>query len=72
VSADRAVFLGAAIWDAEAWARSRVTSIGVLSGGVSRAELENAGAALVFENADDLLKRIEETPTARLATIGSC
>jgi HAD superfamily hydrolase (TIGR01509 family) len=72
VSADRAVFVGDAIWDAEAWARSRVTSIVVLSGGVSRAELENACAVLVFENADDLLKHIEETPTARLATIGSC
>ena len=72
VSAHRAVFVGDAIWDAEACARAQVTSIGVLSGGVSRRELENAGAAMVFANADDLLRHIEETPIARLATSGSC
>ena len=70
VSADRAVFVGDAIWDAEACARAHVISIGVLSGGVSQAELENAGAVLVFENADDLVEHIEETPIARLASIG--
>ncbi len=72
VSADRAVFVGDAIWDAEACERAHVTSIGVLSGGVSRGELENAGAVMVFENADDLVKHIDETPIARLASIGSC
>lgn len=70
VSADRAVFVGDAIWDAEACARAHVISIGVLSGGVSQAELENAGAMLVFENTDDLVKHIEETPIARLSSIG--
>ena len=60
-----------ALWDAEASARAHVTSIGVLSGGVSRDELVNAGAVMVFENADDLVKHIEETPIMRLATIGS-
>jgi HAD superfamily hydrolase (TIGR01509 family) len=71
VSADRAVFVGDAIWDAEACRRAHVTSIGVLSGGVSQAELENAGAVLVFEDAEDLVKHIEETSIARLATIAS-
>lgn len=71
VSADQAVFVGDAIWDAEACARAHVTSLGVLSGGVSRGELENAGAVMVFENVDDLVKHIEETPIARLAGIGS-
>ncbi len=70
VSTDGAVFVGDAIWDAEACARAHVISIGVLSGGVSQAELENAGAVLVFENADDLVKHIEETPIARLGSIG--
>ncbi|BBZ40334.1 HAD family hydrolase [Mycobacterium conspicuum] len=68
VSADRAVFVGDAVWDAEACARAHVTSIGVLSGGVSRGELEKAGAVMVFENADDLLKHIDDTPIARLLT----
>lgn len=71
VSADRAVFVGDAIWDAEACVRAQVTSIGVLSGGVSRGELETAGAVVVFENADDLLKHIEETAIARLAAVGT-
>jgi len=66
VRADRAVFVGDAIWDAKACVRAQVTSIGVLSGGVSRGELENAGAVMVFENADDLLRHIGETPIARL------
>jgi HAD superfamily hydrolase (TIGR01509 family) len=71
VSAEQAVFVGDAIWDAEACARAHVTSIGVLSGGVSRDELENAGAVMVFENSDDLVRNIEETPIARLDSIGS-
>lgn len=71
VSADRAVFVGDAIWDAEACARAHVTSIGVLSGGVSQGELENAGVLMVFENTEDLVKHIEETPITRLASIGS-
>jgi hypothetical protein len=68
VSAERTVFVGDAIWDAEACARAQVTSVGVLSGGVSRTELENARAAMVFANAEDLLRHIEETPIAWLAT----
>ena len=71
VSADQAVFVGDAIWDAEACARANLTSIGVLSGGVSCMELENAGAVVVFENAEDLLKHLDDTPIARLAAIES-
>jgi len=47
---------------------SLVPSVGVLSWGISRTEFENAGAAIVFANADDLLVHIEENPIARLAT----
>jgi hypothetical protein len=47
---------------------SLVPSFGVLSWGISRTEFENAGAAMVFANADDLLVHIEENPIARLAT----
>ncbi len=72
VSADRAVFVGDAIWDAEACARAQVKNIGVLSGGVSRGELETAGAELVFENVEDLLTNIHDTPIARLARIERC
>jgi HAD superfamily hydrolase (TIGR01509 family) len=72
VSANRAVFVGDAIWDAQACARAHVTFLGVLSGGISRAELENASAAMVFTNTDHLLADLGKTPIAQLATVGSC
>jgi HAD superfamily hydrolase (TIGR01509 family) len=66
VAADRAVFVGDAVWDAEASKRAGVQSIGVLSGGVSRGELQEAGASAVFENALDLCEHIEDSPIGRL------
>jgi HAD superfamily hydrolase (TIGR01509 family) len=66
VPADRAVFVGDAVWDAEACVRAGVTNIGLRSVGFSRFELENAGAAAVFDNAEDLLKHLDETPIATL------
>jgi HAD superfamily hydrolase (TIGR01509 family) len=66
VTADRAVFIGDAVWDAEAARRAGVTCIGVLSGGVSRGELHIAGAVEVFENAAQLLDHLDETPIAAL------
>jgi HAD superfamily hydrolase (TIGR01509 family) len=66
VAADRAVFVGDAVWDAEASKRAHVQSIGVLSGGFSRGELEEAGVSAVFENALDLCEHIEDSPIGRL------
>jgi HAD superfamily hydrolase (TIGR01509 family) len=66
VTADRAVFVGDAVWDAEASKRAGVQSIGVLSGGVSRGELREAGVSAVFENALDLCEHIEDSPIERL------
>jgi HAD superfamily hydrolase (TIGR01509 family) len=71
VSADRAVFVGDAVWDAEACVQAGLANIGLLSGGISRNELESAGAAPVFENADDLLTHLDQTPIAALATGGA-
>ena len=72
VSAEQAVFVGDAIWDAEACARANLTSIGLLSGGTSRAELGNGSATMVFEDPEDLVGHLRESPIARLATIGAC
>jgi HAD superfamily hydrolase (TIGR01509 family) len=66
VAADRAVFVGDAVWDAEASKRAGVQSIGVLSGGFSRGELQEAGASAIFENALDLCEHIEDSPIGRL------
>lgn len=67
ITAERAVFVGDAVWDAEACVRAEVPIIGVLSGGVSRGELETAGAIAVFENAAELLEHLDDSPIGRLA-----
>ena len=69
VTAQRAVFVGDAVWDAEASARAQVTSIGLLSGGVSRGELESAGATEVFENPLELLTQLEHSRIAALTAL---
>ena len=69
VVAAHAVFVGDTVWDVEACVRAGVDSIGVLSGGVSRGELEKAGAQRVFENAVDLCQHLDDTPIAALANI---
>jgi HAD superfamily hydrolase (TIGR01509 family) len=66
VDAGRAVFVGDAVWDIEACERAGVTSIGVLSGGVSRGELTESGASAVFENAEDLRTHLDDSPVAAL------
>ena len=68
VSAERAVFVGDAVWDVEAAARAGVPCIAVLSGGVSRCELEDAGAAAVFENAQDIQRHLDASPIAPLTS----
>jgi len=69
VDAAHAVFVGDAVWDVEACKRAGVTVIGVLSGGVSSCELQNAGAHQVFENALDLCQHLDDTPIAALANM---
>ncbi|MGY4650959.1 HAD family hydrolase [Mycobacterium sp. URHB0021] len=67
VDSDGAVFVGDAIWDMKASRKAGVPSIGLCSGGVSRAELEDAGARVVFDNALDLCKHLDRSPIAVLA-----
>ena len=66
VTADRAVFIGDSVWDAEACRRAGVPSIGVLSGGVSRDELTAGGAQVVFEDARELVEHVDDTPIAEI------
>lgn len=64
-----AVFVGDAVWDARASVAAGVTCIGVLSGGVSRGELEQAGAEVVFDNALDLCTHLAQSPVQRLVDV---
>jgi HAD superfamily hydrolase (TIGR01509 family) len=66
VSAERAVFVGDSVWDAEASVRAGVPIIGLLSGGISREELTSAGALVVFKDPRDLVDHIDATPIAAL------
>lgn len=67
VDADHAVFVGDAVWDAHASAGAGLPCIGVLSGGIARAELQAAGASPIFDDPADLLERLQSTRIAALA-----
>jgi len=55
VPAQEAVFTGDTVWDVQACRKAGVPCIGLLSGGISRAELTGAGAAEVYPGPADLL-----------------
>ncbi|MEU6843355.1 HAD family hydrolase [Streptomyces sp. NPDC046716] len=62
--AGESVFVGDSVWDMRAARRAGVTPVALLSGGVSRAALEEAGAAQVYADTADLLARIDHSPFA--------
>lgn len=66
VTAEHAVFVGDTVWDVEASTRAGVPCIAVLSGGTSRAELEAAGAAAIFDDAQHLCEHLDSSPIADL------
>ncbi len=61
---DGAVMLGDSVYDCQAAGKADVPSIGVLTGGFSREELEEAGARKVYESPADILEDLEDTPFA--------
>ena len=60
VEISQAFVVGDSIWDLLAARRARALSIGLLSGGYGREELERAGAYRVYQDAADLLKHLDE------------
>jgi HAD superfamily hydrolase (TIGR01509 family) len=62
---DDAVFVGDTVWDCEAAAKAGLPCVTVLSGGSGEAELLEAGAVAVFDDARDLLEHLAETPFGR-------
>ncbi|WP_435175262.1 HAD family hydrolase [Actinacidiphila sp. bgisy145] len=60
VPAERAVFVGDAVWDAQAARAAGVRCLAVLTGGgFSRAELADAGAEAVYDSPRDLLSALD-------------
>ncbi|MFB8000358.1 HAD family hydrolase [Streptomyces sp. NPDC056002] len=64
VPAEHAVFIGDAVWDAQAAHKAGVPFVGLLSGGFSREELEDAGARRVYTSPAELLDRLDDSPLA--------
>lgn len=55
VCAEQAVFVGDSVWDMQAATRAGVRAVALLSGGIPRADLEEAGASAVYRDPADLL-----------------
>ncbi|MEU6478773.1 HAD family hydrolase [Streptomyces sp. NPDC047017] len=64
VPAERAVFVGDTVWDMRAGSRAGVRCVGVLCGGIPRADLEEAGAGTVYDGPAHLLASLADSPLA--------
>ncbi|MDQ0584933.1 HAD family hydrolase [Streptomyces rishiriensis] len=64
VPAERAVFVGDTVWDMQAGRRAGVRCVGVLCGGIPRADLLEAGAETVYADPADLLASLPDSPLA--------
>ncbi|MEU2391799.1 HAD family hydrolase [Streptomyces sp. NPDC007369] len=62
-----AVFVGDTVWDMRAGTRAGVPCVGLLCGGIPRADLLEAGARAVYDGPWDLLARLDTSPFARTA-----
>ena len=60
VPVENCVVVGDSVWDMLAAGRRRALSVGLLSGGYSQAELEQAGAFRVYADPADMLEHIED------------
>ena len=59
--AKEAVMVGDTPWDVQAATSAKVPTIAVRTGGFGQDELEEAGAAAVFESVAELLERLDDT-----------
>jgi phosphoglycolate phosphatase-like HAD superfamily hydrolase len=61
-----AIAVGDTVWDVEAAARAGLDCIGVLTGGISEAELRDAGAVAVYADLEHLRSDLDASPIGRL------
>jgi HAD superfamily hydrolase (TIGR01509 family) len=69
VPTGRAVFIGDTAWDVHAAHRAGVPCLGVMTGGWCRAELEEAGAAQVYRDADEIADYLDASLLADPASL---
>lgn len=67
VRAEDAVFVGDTVWDVHACRRAGLPCVAVLTGGVGRDELREAGAVEIHESPADLLAHLDDSVVGRLA-----
>jgi HAD superfamily hydrolase (TIGR01509 family) len=63
---DRSLVVGDTVWDVESAGRLGIKCVGVLTGGATREQLEDAGAVAVYEDVADLLEHLDESPIGTL------
>ena len=59
-----AIAVGDTVWDVEAATGAGLKCVCVLTGGIGRLELEEAGAVAVYRDVADLLEHLDESPLA--------
>jgi HAD superfamily hydrolase (TIGR01549 family) len=59
---EQAVMVGDTPWDVKAASAAGVPTVCVITGGFSYAELQEAGAAAVYESVEELREKLDETP----------
>ena len=64
VPAERAVFVGDTVWDMRAGREAGVRCVGVLCGGIPRADLVESGAQAVYDDPAHLLASLADSPLA--------
>ncbi len=68
---DQAIVVGDTVWDVEAAAKVGLRVVGVTSGGISRQELEDAGAVAVYDDCARILDDLDGSPITRLLQVPS-
>jgi phosphoglycolate phosphatase-like HAD superfamily hydrolase len=63
---DRAMVVGDTVWDIEAAAACGLGCVGLTTGGISRQELEAAGAVAVYNSSAHLLGELDASPLGAL------
>ncbi len=62
LAADETVFVGDAVWDVYAAGKLSIPCVGLTCGGISAAELRDAGAVAVYDDPADLLRHLVASP----------
>ncbi len=62
----RVLVVGDTVWDVEAAAECDLRVVAVLTGGISRQELEAAGAIAVYDDVGQLLRELDDSPLDEL------